>query len=158
MSAVETLRTERKVLVVGIGNDFRGDDGAGLEVVRRIHALNRPDINVQANTGDMATLLDGWQQYDAVVLVDATQSGSPPGTINRFDPASQPMPSVFLSHVSSHGVGVAEAVALAEALGELPPRLTVWGIEGGTFGLCVGLSPDVVVSVNTVVERILEEM
>jgi hydrogenase maturation protease len=143
-----------KVLVLGIGNDFRGDDAAGLEVARRIRRLDRDDITVHENTGDIATMIDAWQQYDAAVVVDATQSGSPPGTITRFDPAVQPIPNVFVSHVSSHGAGVAEAVALAEALDQLPPRLAVWGIEGQTFSTIVGLSPAVASAVAAIVPEI----
>src|SRR5207245_1176885 len=42
----------RTALVAGIGNDFRGDDGAGLEVARRIRALQRDDIEVRGIEGE----------------------------------------------------------------------------------------------------------
>ena len=69
---------------------------------------------------------------------------------------SRPLPAVF-SRSSTHSFGVAEAVELARALGRLPARVVVFGIEGRDFTPGEGLSPDVDAAVDEVVRRVTEE-
>ena len=143
-------------VIVGAGNAFRKDDGAGLATARRLRGSLPGDIRVLAKEGDLASLLDDWQGADAVIVIDATSSGSAPGTIRRYDAHDQPLPAAF-SRSSTHSFGVAEAVELARALGQLPPRVVVFGIEGRDFTPGEGLSADVDAAVDEVVRRISEE-
>ncbi len=143
-------------VIVGAGNTFRKDDGAGLAAARRLRGVLSGDMRVVVNEGDCASLLDDWQGADTVVVIDATSSGSEPGTIRRYDAHEQPLPSVF-SRSSTHAFGVAEAVELARALGRLPARVVVFGIEGRDFSQGEGLSPDVDAAVDEVVRRVTEE-
>ena len=146
-------------VIVGAGNAFRRDDAAGLATARRLRgalgALSG-DIRVLAKEGDFASLLDDWQGAEAVVVIDATSSGSEPGTIRRYDAHERPLPSAF-SRSSTHSFGVAEAVELARALGRLPARVVVFGIEGRDFTPGEGLSPDVDAAVDEVVRRVTDE-
>jgi hydrogenase maturation protease len=150
--------TTPRILVIGIGNEYRGDDAIGLEIARRIRALGPGDVAVVEHSGDMAALLDSWQSANTVLLVDAVQSGSAPGTVFRFDALAADLPSVFVPHVSSHGVGVADAVALARALGRLPEKLIVYGIEGRVFDARSALSPEVAAVMDEAVQRIVQEL
>lgn len=143
-------------IIVGAGNAFRKDDGAGLVTARRLRGALAADIRVLVKEGDFASLIDDWQGADAVVLIDATSSGAEPGTIRRYDAHQRPLPSVF-ARSSTHSFGVAEAVELARALGRLPPRVVVFGIEGRDFTPGEGLSPDVDAAVDEVVRRVTEE-
>jgi hydrogenase maturation protease len=147
----------RSTLVVGAGNAFRRDDGAGLATARRVQARVPGGVRVLAKEGDFASLLDDWQGIDAVVVIDATSSGSEPGTIRRFDAHDQPLPSVF-SRSSTHAFGVAEALELARALDQLPARVVVFGIEGCHFTPGEGLSPAVDGAVDEVVRLVVEEL
>ncbi len=63
----------------------------------------------------------------------------------------------MFSRSSTHSFGVAEAVELARALGRLPARIVVFGIEGRDFAQGEGLSPDVDAAVDEVVRRVTEE-
>ena len=72
-------------------------------------------------------------------------------------PTQQPIAREFF-RFSTHAFGLAEAVELARALGRLPPRLIVYGIEGKSFEAGVGLSPEVGAAVQEVVERVLGEL
>jgi hydrogenase maturation protease len=90
-----------------------------------------------------------------VILVDAVVSGREPGTVTGFDAVAAPLPAVF-SGCSSHSFGVAEAVELARALGRLPKRLNVYGIEGSEFTQGVGLSPKVARAVETLAVQIIQ--
>jgi len=143
-------------LIVGAGNTFRRDDGAGLVIARRLRGTLPGDVRVLVKEGDFASLLDDWQGADAVVVIDATSSGSEPGTIRRYEAHERPLPSVFAPS-STHSFGVAEAVELARALGRLPARVVVFGIEGRDFAPGEGLSADVDAAVDEVVRRVTEE-
>ena len=144
------------IMIVGAGNAFRRDDGAGLAAARRLGGALSRDIRVLEKEGECSALLDDWQGEDAVVIIDATSSGSGPGTIRRYEAHERPLPSVF-SRSSTHAFGVAEAIELARALGRLPARDIVFGIEGRDFTPGEGLSPDVDAAVDEVVKRVTEE-
>jgi len=131
------------VLVVGIGNPDRGDDGVGVVVVRRLRGRVGPDVRLIEMPSDVMRLVDCWSPSDTVVLVDATCSGAPPGTVRRLDATAAPLPARVFGGSSTHGFGVAEAVELARALGRLPRQLVVYGIEGARFGAETGLSATV---------------
>jgi hydrogenase maturation protease len=143
-------------VIVGAGNAFRRDDGAGLATACRLRGALPGDVRVITKEGNLASLIDDWQGAEAVVVIDATSSGSEPGTIRRYDAHERPLPSVF-SRSSTHAFGVAEVVELARVLGRLPARVVVFGIEGADFTQGQGLSPDVDAAVAEVVRRVTEE-
>ena len=108
-------------------------------------------------SGEGAALIELWQGADTVILIDAVHSGAKPGTIHRLDAHAQPIAKRFF-RLSTHAFGLAEAVELARALGRLPPRLIVYGVEGKSFEAGVGLSPGVAAAAQEVVERVLGEL
>ena len=139
------------VLVIGVGNPERGDDGAGIAVVRRLRGrVERPASLIEVRS-DVTRLLDCWGPSDSVVLVDAMSSGATPGTVRRFDAAAAPLPARAFRGGSTHGFGVAEVIELARTLGRLPRRLLVVGIEGACFDAGCGLSAPVEHAVRDVV-------
>ena len=71
----------QKVLVVGIGSEYRNDDSVGLVVAREIHEKLFPSVTVKEESGEGAALMEAWQGYETVILVDAISSGAKPGTI-----------------------------------------------------------------------------
>ncbi len=159
MSApVDTDRLGRpRVLVIGVGNPYRRDDAAGREAVRRLRDRAPHVIATLEHDGEGTSLMEAWQGVDLVIVVDAVSSGAPPGTVQRFDVHSEPLPAAIL-HDSTHAVGVPDAVELARALGRLPPRLIVYGIEGRAFDAGEALSPEVERAVDEVISRILDDL
>lgn len=134
------------MIVIGVGNSWRGDDAAGLEVARRLGGV--------MHEGDCTRLLDEWEAGDDVVVVDAASSGgAPAGTIHRFDVVSEPLPASVLGS-STHAFGVPAAVELARALGRLPRRLRVFGIEGERWEAGQGLSGPVARAVEALAEEL----
>jgi hydrogenase maturation protease len=124
------------VLVIGVGNPDRGDDGAGPRVVALLLARG---VNAVDHAGDGLALIDLWKDRSRVVIVDAMVTGGVPGSILRFDTDRAPLPRrVF--HMSSHVFGLAEGLEMARILGRLPAALIVYGIEGESFCLGAGLS------------------
>jgi hydrogenase maturation protease len=144
-------------LIIGVGNAFRGDDGAGLVVAQRLRSRLPPDIRVLEQSGEGTALMDAWREASRVIVIDAVHSGAMPGTIHRIDVASDSVPT-GLFPASTHAFGVVEAVAIARALQELPPRLIVYGIEGADFGEVQGLSEQVHHAVVAVADQIVKEL
>lgn len=141
-------------LVIGVGNDLRGDDGAGLAVARGLAARAPAGVEVLALDGEPVTLMQAWADHDEVVVVDAVASEDPPGTVVRVEAGRDEEQGVVPDrrrHDSSHAVALGDAVALARVLGRLPPRLTILGITGAAFDLGTGLSAPVRVAVDDLV-------
>jgi hydrogenase maturation protease len=144
-------------LVIGVGNAFRGDDGVGLIVAQRLRELDLPGVTVVEQSGEGAALVESWKDAGRVIVVDAISSGGEPGDIYRFAAAGQPLPALF-SGDSTHAFGLAEAVELARQLNRLPPSLVIYGIEGKSFDLATGLSPEVEAAAKNVLDQIYQQL
>ncbi len=145
------------VLVIGIGNPFRSDDRAGLEVARQIKRSAKDRLKVLEFAGNPLALLDAWKGYDEVLLVDAVSSKSRPGTFQIINAVQQKIPA-SLFNTSTHNMSVAEAIELARNLGRLPEQLLVYGIEGENFQLGETLSPHMNEVIEEVVHHILSQI
>jgi hydrogenase maturation protease len=153
-----TQQTEQEtstIVIVGLGNDYRRDDAAGLLVARELKGQVPAQVSVHECTGASLELMDLWAGASHVVLVDAASSGAAPGTIYRFEVGSRPLPS-FMFHYSTHDFNVADAIEFARMLGKLPKHLVVYGVEGADFDQGMGLSEDAVAAVETVTARVLK--
>jgi hydrogenase maturation protease len=127
--------------VIGLGNEWRSDDGAGLEVARRTGGRQldgEPVALVEALAG----------AEEEVTIVDAVRSGAPPGTVHEFEAGAAPLPVRLFGTSSTHALGLAEALELARSLGRLPARVRVLGIAGARFDYGRGLSPEVEAAVE----------
>jgi hydrogenase maturation protease len=150
--------TERRgALVIGLGNAYRHDDGAGLEVARRMRAAAVPGVRVLEHEGDPSWLVETWSGLRRVFIVDAVASGARPGTIHRFDAALDPPPAE-LAHRGTHAISVADAIELGRVLGRLPDRLVVYGIEGTRFEAGVGMTAAVRTAAARVADSLLAEL
>jgi hydrogenase maturation protease len=144
-----------RLVVIGVGNDFRGDDAAGLLAARRLKSS--PAVRAVEHTRDGLSLMEHWRPLDHVVVVDALRSGHEPGTVFRFEATEGPVPG-DAGWVSSHSPGVAEGIETARVLGQLPLSLTVFGIEGYRFEPGTGVTPAVAEAVEEVARAILDEI
>ena len=141
----------QSVLIIGVGNRDRGDDGAGPVVADRLRAKGVAAIDV---AGDCTRLLDVWQDRQRVIVIDAMRSGAPVGTVRTFDAIREPLPKDAFN-VSTHLFGLAAAIELARPLDRLPPNLTVYGIESRNFAVGAPMSEPVVDALSEVQCRIL---
>lgn len=144
-------------LVIGIGNDFRRDDGVGLAVVRRLRALEIPRLSCLECLGDAAALLEAWGDRSDVVLVDAMVSGAPPGTVLRLDLRQDALAPSATLH-STHALSITDAVQLAEALDRLPQHLVLYAVEAADVGYGEELSADVASVVEPLARRLAAEL
>ncbi len=134
-------------LVVGLGNPDRGDDAVGPVVAAGIAGLGLPCVDVIAHE-DPTCLLDAWSEHSAVVVVDAVCSGAAPGTVVAIETGGHDGPAMGQAwdrtgRGGTHAFGLATAIELARALGRMPERLVLVGVEVGCVEHGAGLSPAV---------------
>jgi hydrogenase maturation protease len=145
------------VVVIGVGNTDRGDDGAGPAVASQVElAATTPPATV-IRRSDPTALVDDWAGADTAYLVDARRPGGRPGTVRRVEVGDAPIGPRATGY-SSHGFGVADAIELARALGRLPRRLIVFIVEGQDFRIGAGLSGPVTAATRAVAGQILDEI
>lgn len=140
-------------LIIGVGNDMRGDDGVGCEIARRLAALGSGKWDVCEAKDDALALMEAWQGREAVIIVDATQANGTPGKILRLDPAKGPL-NAILNDVTSHGLGLGHSLELARSLAKLPAHCIVFVIEGINFEMGEKFSPDVEKAIPQVMQQI----
>jgi hydrogenase maturation protease len=148
----------RRAVVIGVGNEFRSDDGVGPAVVSRLRALMAEDNRLSGVTlalcdGEPSRMIELWSGADLAVVVDAVRTTAVPAG-HCYELAIDAMTSDVQSAASSHAVSLGETVALAQALGRMPGRLVILAIAGRDFGFGVGLSADVAAAVGPLVERL----
>jgi hydrogenase maturation protease len=118
----------KRILVAGIGNIFLGDDGFGVEVVRRLAGRELPEGVEVVDFGirglDLAYALQ--RDYELVVFVDATPRGQEPGTVYLIEPEIVEDGKVSLD---THGMDPIKVIKLSRALGAKPIRTLVVGCE-----------------------------
>ncbi|WP_329267777.1 hydrogenase maturation protease [Streptomyces sp. NBC_01451] len=156
------MPTRTRVAVIGVGNDFRRDDGVGWAVLARLRerAGGRPlppDTVLATCDGDPGRLIGLWQGARLAVVVDAAHAHpGTPGRVHRLalDAGLLEQPSA----TSSHGLGLGEAVELARVLDLMPDRLVVYAVEGAESDLGTGLSPAVAAAVDPLAEAVEDEI
>jgi len=147
----------KRTLVAGIGSPF-GDDRAGWAAVEAARRTLRdaPSAGGAAHFicldrpgAALAHALAGW---DAAILADAMRTGAPPGTVRVIAP--EQLAADCTGAASTHGFGVADALRLAGALGTLPARLALVGIEADPAAADHDLSPAVAAALPAAVTEI----
>lgn len=151
------------MLVAGMGNDLRQDDGFGIAVVRRFLESGAPEgVGVYesgiAGIGLVQELMDG---YEALVIVDATDRGAEPGTVFLLEadvPAQEELTEEsrqeFLA--DTHLAVPSQALTLARAIGVLPRSVYILGCQPKECGLGMELSEPVERGVTEAVGRLRE--
>ncbi len=150
----------RRTVVVGVGNEFRRDDGAGPAVIARLRALQPRDeslsgVTLAVSDGEPGRLIELWAGAGLAVVIDAVRdSAMPPGHTRQLTAGA--LAGLADAAASSHGIGLGATVELARALGRLPARLTVLAVAGREFGYGTGLSAEVAAAVADLAERVRE--
>jgi hydrogenase maturation protease len=144
-------------LILGIGNLLMGDDGAGIHVARLLTDAKLPKhVTVQEAGTPGWGLVDWIKDWQSVVLVDSAHMGQKPGEWRRFD-ADEVRLIASQGALSLHESGLADGLALAQALDLLPERITFYGIEPESTAQGMRLSPSVRSSLSGLVGSILDD-
>ncbi len=146
--------------MIGVGNEFRRDDGAGPAVIARLRGQVPPGVALVITDGEPTRLIEAWTGAELAVVVDAVRvlgSRPPrPGQVHRFA-VDRPGPGAS-QVASSHGFGLDDAIALAMALDRMPGRLIVHAIEAADLTQGTGLTPAVAAAADRVARAILDDI
>jgi hydrogenase maturation protease len=148
----------RSILILGLGNPLRGDDGIGPRVIEALdhRALPEGTTVLDAGTGglDLLQVLEGWER---AIIIDAADVGREPGQFVRFTPDE----ARFVGSedaTSLHNAGLAEALALADAVGQPLPEMVIFGVQPEKIGWGEGLSPTIETALPALVDAVLDEV
>ncbi len=144
------------LLVIGVGNRYRGDDAAGPVVAESLLEEFGAE-SVATCDGDPGALIDLWSGRREVVLIDAMISGGSAGTIQRFDVSENPLPAEDFP-VSTHAFGLAGSIELARGMSTLPASVVIYGIEAEQFERGAAMSPRVRASVWEVSRKLARRL
>lgn len=146
------------VLVLGMGNILLEDEGLG---VRALEALReRYDLPAAVETLDGGTtgmgLLDDIGRCEHLLVLDAVQTGDPPGTLVTL--RNEEVPVYFGVRVTPHQLGLADVLATLELSGNRPPSVTVLGLVPDSLELTLELSPLIAARLDGLVEAAVSEL
>lgn len=145
-----------RAVVIGVGNTFRRDDGIGPAIIDRLAGYGLDGVRLIAADGEPSQLIEAWTGAALAVVVDAVLcEPSTPGRIHRST-VGQLSPGG--GSASTHGLGIPDAIRLAEALDRAPQQLVVYAVEAADLGFGPGLSPAVAEVVSDLVRAVLTEV
>ncbi|WP_431997667.1 hydrogenase maturation protease [Streptomyces fungicidicus] len=153
-----------RTVVIGIGNEFRRDDGVGWAVIALLGEQGMRcrlpvDTVLARSDGEPGRLIALWENVGLAVVVDACFPPSArPGRTARWcdDPAG--VLRAGAGRHSTHGLGLAEALRLGESIGSLPHRLVLYAVEGADHSPGLGLTPEVAHAVPRLAGRIMADI
>ncbi len=147
------------VRVIGLGQPAAGDDGVGHAVLDALSRTRLPEYVELERVREASALLPLLENVQRVIIVDAAIDAGPPGTVHIL--TRDQLDEAAMSAVSSHGVGVVQALTLAETLsGHLPEVWLVALSIAAPTSYRHGFSAEVTIAIPeavTAVSRLLED-
>jgi len=139
-----------RIVLIGVGNIYRGDDGAGPVAAREVASRGIPGVRVIDQVGDGTDLISAWDGVHTAYVVDCMRSGGEPGAVGWFDALDEAISEDIFPGYSTHAFSITDTIKLARILGRLPKHLIVVGIEGRSFAAGAGMSSEVEAAVKKV--------
>jgi hydrogenase maturation protease len=147
-----------RIVVLGLGNILLQDEGLGVRALERLTTSYRLPADVQAVDGGVMglDLLPYLDDVDALLVIDAVQTGRPAGSLVRLE--GEAIPAALAVKISVHQVGLQELLATSRLEGTLPRRVVLWGMEPATIEWGLELSPSVAASLDELVDAVAQEL
>lgn len=143
-----------RTLIAGFGNVLRGDDGFGVEVLRRLGERGVASDTVElldVGTGGIRLAQQLTSPYDRLIIIDATTRGGTPGTVYTLA-IDEVRPT---KEIDMHTTVPSRALEVAQALGPLPREIFLIGCEPSSVDeLTTDLSPIVAAAVDRAVRQV----
>jgi len=146
------------ILVLGLGNILLQDEGLGVRALEQLVTQHRLPADIQALDGGTLglDLLPYLEQATDLLILDAVQTGQPPGALVRLE--GDAIPSALSLKLSVHQVGLQELLALGNLQGTLPRRIVLWGMEPASLEWGLDLSPAVAARLDDLVGAVAQEL
>jgi hydrogenase maturation protease len=149
--------TQKKTVVLGVGNLLLSDEGIGVHVVKKLMDMALPrEVEVIDGAVSGLGLMNVVMGADRLIVIDAVKGGGPPSSIYRFgaeDFATYP----YTHRMSLHEIGVLEVIHLSGLMGHTP-KTTVIGVEPKSLEIGMELSPEIQAKIPKIIELILDEV
>ena len=133
--------------ILAIGNPLRADDGAAWRLAERLMPGLPDGVEIECTQADVAGILARIPKGGAVVFIDSYLAGPDDPDVVCLDDSEAI--ARLEGPLSSHGIGLGEAITIAEALGCLPPRWRLMALAGRHYDLGQPMTP----ALDTCIER-----
>jgi len=145
-------------LLLGLGNLLMNDDSLGVRIVQQLITEYRfPDGLKLLDGGTLGLdLLPYLEGVERLLVVDAVDTGSPPGTLVRL--AGDEIPYALATKVSPHQMGLKDLLTVADLQGHAPGEMVLWGIQPASIEMDLRLSPEVAASMTPLLQEVLGEL
>jgi len=145
-----------KTLILGVGNFLLKDEGVGIHVINELEKENLPpDVSlIDGGTGGIHLI--GWlQDYDRIIMIDATLDDNPPGTIRLIHPRYA---SDFPPLMSAHEIGLRDMIKAMSLMGNLPEILLIVISVVNISEVGTDLSPEIQAVLPEIVQLVKDQL
>ena len=146
------------VLMLGMGNLLLEDEGLGvraLEILQQRYEIP-PEVELLDGGTTGMGLLDDLSGREHLIVLDAVQTGDPPGTLVRL--AGDDVPVYFSMRISPHQLGLSDVLATLELSGEKPAEVVVLGLVPQSLEMSLELSELIAEKLDTLVGAAVTEL
>ncbi len=150
--------SQKKILILGIGNILLKDEGIGVRVVERIKDMPLPsDVEIMDGGTMGLDLLYYIEGRKKVIVIDTVKAGEPPGTLYRFtDKDIEDIDRGTLR--SAHGIDFTDTLRTAQFLGTKPEKVIFIGVEPEDMSDGLELSPTIEKLIPTIIKLVMKEL
>lgn len=149
-------RTRPGIVVIGIGNVVRSDDGLGVHVVRQLRGRD--------TYGEAVTLIEGGTlglmllphlaEASHAIIIDAVAAGHSPGTLVRLDRAE----GLFATGMTPHDVGLSDLLDAMRLTDATPDHLVLHGAQPESTAFGTDLTPALAHALDALADVIEAEL
>jgi len=145
-------------LVLGLGNTIMADDGVGPRVIEYILQQGQLPDDVELLDGgtlglDLLPRLEG---VERLIIVDAVETGQPPGTLVRL--TGNEVPQALETKLSPHQMGLKDLLAVARLMDQLPNEIVLLGVQPASIEMAAELSPQVAACLQQLAAMVRHEL
>lgn len=146
-----------KNLILGVGNLLLTDEGIGIHAVRKLLEMEGLPEDLEIVDGGTAglNLLYYLEGVDRLVIIDAVETGGPPGTLVRL--AGDKIPAYMALKISPHEITLPDFLAAARLRDLYPKEVIVWGMQPQSLDVGVELSPPLAAMLDSLVDHVVGE-
>ena len=145
-----------KTLVLGVGNLLLKDEGVGIHAIRALEKEDLPsDVSVMDGGTGGLHLLSWLQDYERIIMIDATLDDNPPGTIRMIQPRYA---SDFPPLMSAHEIGLRDMIEAMCLMDNLPEIRLVVISAADISEVEIELSPEVQAALPEVIRLVKNQL
>jgi hydrogenase maturation protease len=161
----QTAQRTKQILVAGIGNSWLRDDGFGGEVAKILADRELPaGVSViDFGTGGLDLAYEVMRGYDALILIDVSRQGEPPGTLYVMEADSADVDGKIEDGqmLDPHGMDPQTVLRFVKYVGGWPGRVFVVAcepevVEDFGFGLSDSVSGALARAADVVLDTVAE--